>query len=164
MSDQSGLNAEEETSVENQPSLLDELTHTELGLLYRESTETVRFAKTQQWWTVGATLLVFGALVVVAKFVSADEGFVDLLTIVIILLAMAVIFTLVVYQFWQHTEMAKIEMMARHFSDLFRDVRRRKSRNEANIQRYLLLAFMVMVIVLGAATTHLALQQLLLHS
>lgn len=164
MTDQAGLNADESGDDENQPSSLDELTHAELGFLYQESTETVRFAKTQQWWTVGATLLVFGAVVGVAKLVSADKGYLDLLTVVIILLTMAVIFTLVVYQMWQHTEAMKIEMIAGHYSDLFRRVRRLKSRNEANIQRYLLLVFMVFAVILGAVTAYFGLQQLLLHS
>jgi phage shock protein PspC (stress-responsive transcriptional regulator) len=163
MTDQSGLNAEESADGEHQSSTLDELTHAELGFLYQESTETVRFAKTQQWWTVGSTLLVFGALVGIAKLVSADKGYVDLLTVVIILLTMAVIFTLVVYQMWQHTEMMKIENIAAYYSDLFRDVRKLKSRNEANIQRYLLLAFMVFTVTIGAPTAYFGLQQLLLQ-
>ncbi len=164
MSEQSGPTPESRDDDESQPSSLDELTHAELGFLYRESTETVRFAKTQQWWTVGSTLLVFGAIIVIAKFVAADKGYIDLLTVVIILLAMAVIFTLVVYQFWQHTEMMKIETVAGHYSDLFRQVRRLKSRNEANIQRYLLLVFMIITVILGAVTTYFGLQQLLLNA
>ena len=163
MTDQSGLNAEKSADDEHQSSSLDELTHAELGFLYQESTETVRFAKTQQWWTVGSTLLVFGALVGIAKLVSADKGYIDLLTVVIILLTMAVIFTLVVYQMWQHTEMMKIEQIAARYSDLFREVRKLKSRNEANIQRYLLLAFMVFTVTIGAATAYFGLQQLLLQ-
>jgi len=76
---------------------------------------------------------------------------------------MAVIFTLVVYQMWQHTEMMKIENIAAYYSDLFRDVRKLKSRNEANIQRYLLLAFMVFTVTIGAPTAYFGLQQLLLQ-
>ena len=163
MTDQSGLNAEESADDESQPSSLDELTHAELGFLYQESTKTVRFAKNQQWWTVGSTLLVFGTLVGIAKLVSADKGYIDLLTVVIILLTMAVIFTLVVYQVWQHTEMMKIEKITAHYSDLFREVRKLKSRNEANIQRYLLLTFMIFTVIIGGVTAYFGLQQLLLQ-
>ena len=78
---------------------LDDTTHAEMSLLYRESTDTVRFAKHLQWWTVGSTLIAYLALIGIAKLVSADRAFTNQLTAVIILLTMAVIFTLVVYQF-----------------------------------------------------------------
>ena len=59
--------------------------------------------------------------------------------------------------------MTKIELIATNYSDLFQKIRRLKSGTEANIQRYMLLLFMIMTVVLGALTTHLGLQQLLLH-
>ena len=52
--------AESNDEVEEEeltPSDLDESTHSEMRLLYRESVDTVLFAKAQQWKTVGATLL-----------------------------------------------------------------------------------------------------------
>jgi len=149
--------------AENEPSSLDELTHAELSLLYKESTDTVRFAKHLQWWTVGSTLVAFLALIGMAKLVSSDRVFANQLTGVIILLTMAVIFTLVVYQFWQHTELAKIEAISKNFSSLFTDIRRLKSRREANVHRYLLLLFMIAVILLGAVVTYLGLLQLVEH-
>ena len=148
---------------EIEPSELDELTHAEMSVLYRESTDTVRFAKKLQWWTVGSTLLVYLALIAVAKLVGADRAFTGQLTMVAIILAMVVIFTLVVYQFWQHTELAKIEEISRHMSSLFTKIRRFKSRREANVHRHLLLAFMICAVLLGAAFTHFSLQQLLGH-
>jgi len=152
-----------DNNSENEPSSLDELTHAELSLLYKESTDTVRFAKHLQWWTVGSTLVAFLALVGMAKLVSADRVFANQLTGVIILLTMAVIFTLVVYQFWQHTELAKIEAISKNFSSLFTDIRRLKSRREANVHRYLLLVFMIAVVLLGAVVTYLGLLQLVAH-
>ena len=59
--------------------------------------------------------------------------------------------------------MIKIENIAAHYSDLFREVRKLKSPNEANIQRYLLLVFMVFAVILGAVTAYFGLQQLHLH-
>jgi len=148
---------------EFEPSALDELTHAEMSLLYRESTDTVRFAKQLQWWTMGSTLLAYLALIAVAKLVVADRAFTGQLTLVVIILAMVVIFTLSVYQFWQHTELAKIEEISRHMSSLFSKIRRFKSRREANVHRHLLLAFMICGILLGAVFTHFSLQQLLGH-
>ncbi len=112
---------------------------------------------------MGSTLLANLALIGVAKLVVADRAFTGQLTMVAIILAMAVIFTLAVYQFWQHTELAKIEEISRHMSSLFSKIRRFKSRREANVHRHLLLAFMICAVVLGAAITHFSLQQLLAH-
>ena len=84
-----------------------------------------------------------------------------MLTWGIILLTMGVIFTLIVYQFWQHTESLKINEINKHMSTLFKRVRRMKSFREANIHRYMLLVFMVVAIILGAFVTHSGLMQLL---
>jgi len=147
---------------ENRPSSLDELTHAEMLALYRESTDTLRFVKHLQWWTIGSTLLTFGALIGIARMVDGNREFVDTLMWIVILLSMTVIFTLAIYQFWQHTESVKIEEISRHMSTLFVRVRRLKSAKEANIHRYLLLAFMSFAIVLGAIVTSAGLEQMLL--
>jgi len=145
----------------NEPSSLDDNTHAEMITLYKESTETIRFAKHMQWWTVGSTLLAYGAMVGIAKLVGADKGYADLLTWVIILTTLSVIFTLTVYQFWQHTENQKITEINHHMSSLFGRVRYLKSSNEANIHRYLLLVFMVVTVVLGAVVSQFALVRIL---
>ena len=139
---------------ENTPSTLDSLTHREMELLYKESTETIRFAKTLQWWTLGATLLTFGGMLAITKMVNADATFIKLMSLLIILLTVAVIFTLTTYQMWQHTEAAKINVISRNFSTLFGKVRNLKSKREANIQRYIMLAFLILAVVLGAIVTH----------
>jgi len=156
-------NEADERGDEFEATSLDELTHAEMSLLYRESTDTVRFAKHLQWWTVGATLLSYLAAVGIAKMVSADRAFVDKLTMAIILLTMGVIFTLSVYQFWQHTELAKIENISKRFSTLFAEIRKLKSSREANVHRFLLLGFMIVTVLMGAVITHLGLQQLVDH-
>ena len=56
------------------PSALDDNTHAEVRALYVESTETLRFVKTHQWKTVGATLLTFLGLIFIAGFVNADKA------------------------------------------------------------------------------------------
>ena len=86
------------------PSALDDNTHAEVRALYVESTETLRFVKTHQWRTVGATLLVFLALIFIAGFVDADKSLTQKFMGITILMTTSVIFTLIVYQFWMHNE------------------------------------------------------------
>jgi len=163
--DKAQADSEESEVIEEvfEPSELDELTHAEMAVLYRESTDTVRFVKHLQWWTVGSTLIAYLGLIGVARLVSADRLFTSQLNIVMILVTMAVIFTLVVYQFWQHTELNKIEEISKYFSTAFTRIRRLKSGREANVHRYLLLTFMILTVLLGAVITYLALQQLVAH-
>ncbi len=138
-------------------SNLDDKTHAELRMLYAESTETLRFVKNHQWKTVGATLLTYLGLIAVAAWTKADPAMTNKLMAITILLATAVIFTLVIYQFWMHNETTKIDLMNPHMSNLFRDVRAVKSRSEGNVHRYTLLFFMAVVVALGAVVVHLAL-------
>ncbi len=154
---ESNLNQQEDTVV---PSDLDELSHAELQMLYRESTETLRFVKTLQWRTVGATLLIFGGVIAVANMIDANRSLTNSFMAISILLCMGALFTLVVFQIWQHNEARKIEMMSKHFSSVFSAVRAKKSRVEGNIHRYLLLGFMALTIILGITVTHLALSRI----
>lgn len=142
------------------PSEMDELTHAEMCMLYRESTDTLRYVKTHQWKTVGATLLTFAGLIFTAGFIDANRVLTDKFMGITILLTVAVIFTLVIYQFWQANEPAKINSMNSRFSSFYRQVRGQKSKLEGNIHRYTLLLFMVTVIVLGAIVVHLALSRI----
>ena len=146
--------AEREKPFENEPSSLDEQTHSEMELLYREATDTLRFAKYIQWWTVGSTLLVFFAFIAIAKFVNADMAYAKVLTALTIFIAMSGIFSLIMYQFWQYNELRKIAEMSKHFSSLFRRVRGVKSKTEANFHRYTLLFFMITTIVIGAIVAY----------
>ena len=108
-----------ELSVSN----LDDRTHAEMRMLYAESTETLRFIKNHQWKTVGATLLTYLGLIVVAVWTKAGPAMTNKLMAITILLATAVIFTLTIYQFWMHNEMTKLDAMNPHMSSLFRAIR-----------------------------------------
>jgi Na+/melibiose symporter-like transporter len=139
------------------PSTLDNHTHAELRLSYEESTETMRFVKNHQWKTVGATLLVFFALIFVAGFVDADAQLARQFMGITITISCAAIFMLVLYQFWTHNEQTKINHMQPHMSSFFADIRALKSKREGNIHRYVILSFMIIVIFLGALVVHLSL-------
>jgi len=142
------------------PSALDDKTHTEMQSLYRESTETLRFVKNHQWRTVGATLITFVGLVFIASTVGANLALTQKLMGITIVLTTAVIFTLIIYQFWMHNEQRKIEAINEHMSSLFREVRAIKSPREGNLHRYTLLIFMILTVTLGAVVVHLALNRI----
>lgn len=144
------------------PSALDGHTHAEMRSLYDESTETLRFIKNHQWKTVGATLLCFLGLIFIAGFVHAGAAMTQKLMGITIIMTVAVIFTLIIYQFWMHNEQRKLEMMNEHMSSLFRDVRALKSQLEGNLHRYTLLSFMILTIILGAVVVNLALDKIAL--
>ncbi len=141
-------------------SELDEATHAELRLLYEESTRILLFAKAQQWKTLGVTLLVFAGLIVMADYISNNTLFVRIVVGSIFLISIGAIYTLVLYQFWQNTERAKLRSIAQYFSSVFKDIRAVKSSDEANLHRYILLSFMIISIVLGNAAVILSLWRL----
>jgi putative flippase GtrA len=128
---------------------LDELTHQELGLIYADTTRAILFAKDIQWKSVASTLVLYGALIVLAKYVSHGAQYMMVLKISAIALAMVATFLVVLFQFWQHTEARKLVTGESAFSNLFRRIRKFKSKRQADIHRYIILAFMVGIIVLG---------------
>ncbi|MBI4183174.1 MAG: hypothetical protein HY521_04140 [Proteobacteria bacterium] len=134
-------------------SALGETTHSELRLLYDESAESILFAKAQQWRTMGSTLLLYVALIAIAKVAPSNIAFVKGLSFVSFIASPAAIIILIIYQMWQHTEMKKHAVIEKHFSSLFRDVRAIKSRLEADIHRYALLLMMIVMIVIGNVVT-----------
>lgn len=141
-------------------SPVDGHTHAELRMLYAESTETMRFVKNHQWKTVGATLLTFLGLIFVAGFIEADGATTNKFMAIVLVLTCAVIFTLIIYQFWMHNEARKIEKIEAHLSTLFADVRAVKSRREGNLHRYTLLSFMIIVVIMGTMVVSMAFDQL----
>ena len=138
-------------------SELDETTHAELRMLYNESAQSVLFAKSHQWRTVGSTLLLFLVLVLIGKVFAKSQDFINNLQALVLLATPASILIVIIYQFWQHTEHEKQLAIARSFSNVFREMRAIKSRLEANIHRYTLLLFMIVIEVIGAAIAFLTL-------
>lgn len=155
---------EAERPFTNEPSALDEQTHQELQLLYKESVDTIRFAKYIQWWTVGSTLLVFFAFIAIAKFVVADLTYAKILTALTIFIAMSGIFALIMYQLWQYNEQQKLAEITKHYSTLFKKIRRVKSRRESDFHRYTLLAFMISTIVIGGVVAYFGVLQVAEHA
>ncbi|HCS70369.1 MAG TPA: hypothetical protein DIW51_10425 [Rhodospirillaceae bacterium] len=142
------------------PDPIDDEVRAELSLIYNKANDALLFVKAQQWWTVGSTLAVFMGLFVIAKLVGAKSGYVSALTGLIILMTCACVFMLVIYQFWQHNELARIQAVAGNFSATFQKIHAIKSSAEGNFHRYTLLAFMIALVILGAIVTYMGLDQL----
>lgn len=140
---------ESATPFEVEPSELDEATHAESLTLYRDSQENIRFAKGLQWKTLGGTLAIF-ALLGFAGFNSDHrEGYLKILIVLSWAISAGAIYVVCILQSWQNTEREKLRRIVAELSNLFRAVYRIKSKTEANIHRYLLLAFMAIAMLIG---------------
>lgn len=133
------------------PSDLDDPTHNEMCLLYRESADSIRYAKSKQWKSLGGALALYAGLMVVGSANAADQAFVSLLGVASMLLCCGVLYALVIYQNWQSTERRKLTFIAERLSSTTRVVRSIKSHQEANLFRYLLLSFMILATLIGNA-------------
>ncbi len=161
MAKKSGNDDDDDESHENQPSSLDEMTHMELRLMHQEASTAILFSKDIQWRSVGASLVVFAAIIAIAVFTSADKSFTSLLAWITILLTCGVIMVLVMYQFWQFNEISRIRKIERHFSTLYTDIREVKSSREGNVHRYTILLFMIVAVVLGSVVANVAIRHAL---
>ena len=139
---------------------IDDEVRAELSLIYNKANDALLFVKAQQWWTVGSTLAVYATFIAIAKFINAGGPIIAKLMAMVILMTCASVFMLVIYQFWQHNELARIHAVARHFSPLFRKIQNIKSPKEGNFHRYTLLTFMIILVILGAIITYMGLDQL----
>lgn len=140
---------DDQPARENTPSELDELTHAEMCMLYRESADSIRFAKAHQWKSLGATLLVFAGMILLARLAPENVTLTNLVIAISFVSSSAVIYMLVLYQVWQNTEREKLRDIASHFSSFSQFTRAIKSSREANVHRYTLLIFMIGAILLA---------------
>lgn len=154
---------DEKEDLDDVPDPIDDGIRIELAQIYDTASRALLFVKTQQWWTVGSTLIVYIAFMGIAKLTGAGPAFVNKLTALLIVVACAAVFMLIIYQFWQHNELTRIQAVARHFSPAFQKIHGMKSKAEGDFHRYTLLIFMVVVVILGAVVTHLGLQEIVLR-
>ncbi|WP_420345179.1 hypothetical protein [Pelagibius sp.] len=136
---------------ENVPSELDDLTHAEMRMLYAESVEVIRFAKTQQWKSLGAILVVFVALIGLSQFAAQKPLLSNLIIALSFLCSGGVIYSMALYQAWQNTERRKLREIGAHLSSYAKAIRAVKSSREANVHRYTLLVFMIASVLMGNA-------------
>jgi hypothetical protein len=120
-----------------------------LLMMYNECALSIRFAKSQQWQSMGGILLLFLILGVYASFTS-ESAFALKTTLAFSLLAsIGGIYSLVIYQFWQGNERHRLNYITDRLSSTFRVVRGITNPREADFQRYVLLFFMVFSILAG---------------
>ncbi|WP_395019006.1 hypothetical protein [Dongia sp.] len=141
-------------------SELDERTHAEMLMFYHEAVKTSRFGKLQQWRSMAIGLVAIFGLGVLGAHVSEDDFLFRLAQFLAVVIALAAIYLIVFYQFWQNTEREKLVRIMARFSNLSRSIRGMSSGREASLRRFVVLGFMILVIVGAAALTIIYLQQL----
>jgi hypothetical protein len=128
---------------------LDEKTHAEMLMMYRECAHSVRFAKSQQWTTTGGALAIFLILGILGQFGPHYGFMIQAIIIISMIVSGGTIYSLAIYQFWQQAERGKLNMISDRFSNVLRDVRGYLPPREANVHRYILLFFMIVIILVA---------------
>jgi hypothetical protein len=131
------------------PSDLDDKTHAEMLMMYGECATSVRFAKSQQWTTTAGALSIFVILGILGQFGPHYGFMIQAIIITSMVVSGGTLYSLAIYQFWQQAERGKLDMIADRFSNVLRDVRGVLPRREANIHRYILLFFMIVVLLVA---------------
>ncbi len=134
---------------ELEPSALDEQTHAEALLLYRDAEDNIRFSKGLQWKTLGGTIAIFALIVAACLATRPEAMFVKICIVLSLVVSCGSIYSLSILQSWQNTERQKIDRLIKAFSSLFASVYGLKSRIEANIHRYVLISFMAITILIA---------------
>ncbi len=132
-------------------SELDELTHAELLMLYKDSTLSVRFARERQWKLVGAALLLDTAVVAIPQLVDVSTFAAKLLVLASFLIGASVIYILIVYQVWQNAELRRMQTIGGRFSKIFAQLGGHNPAREGKLHGYIILFFMIAAIGLGNA-------------
>lgn len=136
--------------AENVPSALDELTHAEFVAVYNDASANVRFAKEQQWRTV--LYFTVGAVAVTTYGVMSkwsDPKLSFYLLVIVWLFSLMSVAILLSLQWWQGTEHDKIDYIASKWSNFTNAARSRKSKRMSDVQRYGMLASMVLYLELS---------------
>jgi len=134
-------------------SELDERTHAEMLMLYHEAMETSRYGKAQQWRSTAIGVFAIVALGVLGAHISKTDMLFRVAQFLAVLIGLCAIYLIVFYQFWQNTEREKLRRITAKFSNLARTVRAISSGREANIRRFVVLGFMVLIILATVAVT-----------
>lgn len=136
--------------IDNRPSELDELTHAEFVAVYNDASANVRFAKEQQWRTV--LYFTIGAVAVTTYGEMSDWADAKLafyLLVIVWLFSLMSVAILLSLQWWQGSEHDKIDYITGKWSSFTTAARRRKSKRASDLQRYGMLASMVLYLELS---------------
>lgn len=135
--------------AENEPSELDDLTHAEFLTVYRDASDNIRFAKDQMWRTV--LYFTLGAIAATTYGVMTrwnDPRLTFYLLVIVWIFSIASVLIVLSLQWWQAAEHAKIDYVASKWSTFAKAARRQKSKLMSDVQRYGMLAFMLLYLEL----------------
>jgi hypothetical protein len=141
-------------------SELDERTHAEMLMLYHEAVKTSRFGKLQQWRSLAIGIVSIFGLGVLGAHMSEDAFLFRLVQFLAVVIGLAAAYLIIFYQFWQNTERDKLVRIMSRLSNLSRSIRDMSSGREASLRRFMVLAFMILMIVGAVALVIAYLQQL----
>lgn len=134
---------------ENVASDLDELSHAETLAVYRDASENIRFAKYQQWRTVLYFSVGAAAATGYEVWTRWDNPKLAFyLMILVWLFSFLTVLQLLALQWWQAVEHRKIDFLAQQWSSFTNAARARKSPIVSDLQRYGMLAIMVLYLEL----------------
>lgn len=136
--------------TENLASELDELTHAEFITVYNDASANIRFAKEQQWRTV--LYFTIGAIAVTTYGQTsnwADSKLTFYLLVIVWLFSVMSVLILLSLQWWQGAEQDKIAYITAKWSTFTTAARRRKSKTVSDLQRYGMLASMILYLELS---------------
>lgn len=131
----------------DRPSDLDDLTHAEFRVLYDEASRNMLFAKQLQWRVLQYFSLLALGLVIVAGVAPFPRDVASFVSYFMLLAGLAVTMVLVFLQTWQFREQLKLARIAEDFSTLARSVLRLKGRSMGDLQRYFILAAMLLFVI-----------------
>jgi len=126
-----------------EPSTLDDSTHAEVIALYADAQDNIRFSKNLQWRAMAGAIGLFVLLVLSCRQTDSSSNFINSVICASFLVSAGAIYSLAILQSWQGTEREKIREMMGKLSNLSTLVYGLKSRMEANVHRFILLAFMI---------------------
>lgn len=136
---------------------LDEMSHAELRLLYRDASQTVRFAKERQWRLTGGTLLIFAGMMLLPEILALSALVGKALVLSSFLVSASAIYILVIYQVWQSAELRRMQEIGARFSTIFLGIGGDRVRRDSALHGYIIAFFMIGGILLANGVTVLVL-------
>lgn len=135
---------------EDIPSELDDRTHAEFLAIYHDASDNLRFAKSQQWnsvlyFSVGATIATgYGEWTH-----WEDKSLARLLLVMVWVFSVASAAVILSLQWWQASEVRKIDYVTSKWGSFSTAARRRKSKVMSDVQRYGIMTAMVLYLELA---------------
>jgi hypothetical protein len=133
----------------DRPSELDEVTHAEYRMLYAEAGQNIRFSKRQQWRVVEYFTLLSFALVAICGLTTVAKDVTQFIAYFLLFAGVASIIVLGMLQMWQYDEARKLDRLAADFSSNAHRVLRIKGRVGADINRYVILFILLLLIMVS---------------